>query len=1020
MSEIHIPFVHGENAQVDEKLLPQGALALAMNVRFAKDARVVSRNGYALAEDSPAAPSTASVAWRDDRTLLFYRRDEDMARFRERLPDGSYTSSLYNSAGGMYEAARRTVAAPRVKWAVSSSDCVAVNGYLFTVYDDTRSTDRLAGALHYVVHERATMRIVASGTIAAYADVSLGYFNAKCIDVGTNALCVYRVDNDVRLFTFDTTTLASTGDVHLVSADEEAEATQVSFDICPYDVNQFALATCLNAADALGVSLYRVSAAGAINLVANTSDGGATTKRVGVCKVENGTFSRRWLISWVDDDGDVWSGSFSSLGLVVDTFAKLDDSGNARGAPCSSSSESQGAFVCWAVTGTPAGKMAIWSPFGGSVKHYPSVYPVSKPKTTPDDGDVIWTVDRTEADIFDVFGTYRLFDLGGTYSVSAIAGNTICEAVAAQQQALCGARYADHESFESQRHIVTVDVDTDRDEHAMIAALPILVGLASLASRVDFVEIRTGEFVDTCYPARLNGQLFLSGARLREFDGSQLYESGLFQGPGAVNISSEVGSIPAGTRFYKVIWKWFDAAGRVHRSQPTAPLNADSVIDSDFTLAIEPPPCTARNANGRPTVFAEIYRTIDNGTNYFLVNPNERPTFVDGLLTPLVYVDTATDATISEHERLYTDGDILDNEEPPPCCYLAAGEDRLLMAGLEDRSEYRFSKRTTQGLAVSFSTDTAFGGTVDGDIVGVGYLDGVFYLGTRDAIWAVTGDGPDDLGDGQFTRPRRLPSDCGFQGQRSIVETPQGLMFQGSNGRLYLLPRGGGAPVWVGQPVRDAIEGYPFVTWSQFIPEQNIVVFACMLHTAEATDGIFLVYDTRIGEWVRDSWLVGVPPADPHTRLSRCAALRSGKLCIDGRIDETDLWSDSDDGETQAVIPLILETGDVRPFGVQGDGRVRRMTLLGEGARSNFTLECSRDSGTTWDTLAGEFEAVVLTDLTYDLPHVRGCEFKFRITAESCNSEGATAPGQGAIINSMSLEVFPAAGTKRLGSGQKR
>lgn len=1025
MPEIHVPFFRGEHAEIDTKLLPQGTLSHAENVRFAKDGRVVSRRGYAFVDDAttPAEPAQFSAAWRTDRTLLFYSRSSGPSTFREMLPDGTHTTAIKSSAGGTWEAPVRWVAAQRAQYSVTASDCAYVNGYLFCVYQDFDTDAAAAGALQYAVYHYTTRRLVASGTIVDYGVATEQYFNPKCIALGTDVFTFYRVDNDMRFFKISMSSLIG-GNITLspaISA-ETSDGEQISFDVCPFDGDEVALCVeSLTGSSSTGIKAYKVTAAGATTEFISSTAYGSTRKQVGIAKAPISA-GDGYVVSAVTD-GDVYVGAFNSAGTVLDAPAIIDSSGNCRGAPCSGTSETEEIFVCWAVSSSsPTGKMGVWGYSTGTVKYVPSVFPAAKPFETPDGGDAVWTVDRIEADT-PGFGTYKLFDLTDSYTADIDGGGLVLEAVAAQEQALSGAHFATA-AFDQRRHTVTIPVDSDFGTDALVTALPILVGISVYASRVDFVEIRTGEFVDACHAAHLNGQLFLSGARLREFDGSQLYESGLGQGPGVISVSTAVGEarIAAGDRFYKIIWKWIDAAGRIHRSQPSDTQTCNTVVASDHTLTIEAPPCTARTANGRPTIFAEIYRTIDNGSVFFLVNPNARPTFLSGLDTPLTYVDGATDAEISVNEQLYTEGDVLDNEEPPPCRYLAAGESRLLMAGLEDPSAYRFSRSAVPGLAVTFTTDVAFGGTVNGDVTGCAHLDGVFYIGTRDAIWAVGGDGPDDLGDGQFTRPRSLPSDSGFKNHRSIVEVPQGLLFQGGDARIYLLPRGGGAPSWIGQAVRDVTDAYPFVTWARFIPEQNVAIFSCVEHTTSETDGVFLVYDTRIGEWVRDVWLAdgaGVPAS--HVRLTRCASVREGRLLIDGNVQELEggYW-DTADGEQLDAITMTLITGDIRPFGVQGDGRVRAVTLLGEeGSEASITIDVSRDSGTTWDTPAGAWTGISLTDLRYDTPRVRGTEFRVRIRATP-SVEDLEAPAENAIINSLSLEIFPATGTKRLGSGQKR
>src|SRR6185436_17856552 len=126
------------------------------------------------------------------------------------------------------------------------------------------------------------------------------------------------------------------------------------------------------------------------------------------------------------------------------------------------------------------------------------------------------------------------------------------------------------------------------------------------------------------------------------------------------------------------------------------------------------------------------------------------------------------------------------NDEPPPCRYMWAGNDRVIMGGLEDPSEYRFSKLLFPGEPLQFTNDDAFKGHVDAEVTAVSCMDGIWYVFTRDSIFAVTGDGPDDMGNGFFAEPRRVSSVVGCVSHRSLVEIAEGMLFFARDGQIWL------------------------------------------------------------------------------------------------------------------------------------------------------------------------------------------------------------------------------------------
>ncbi len=1039
MPEIHVPFVKGLHEETEKRLLPQGHLVRAENMRIEKEGRVIQRNGYEFQDGAETTPAIASAGYEAKRTLHFRDRVdvETPAELWLRQPDATYTTPVNGSAVGMFETPTRTVATPTVRYSPVASDIVYVSGFIFVVYNDFDSigvsgTPSFDGALKYCVYERQSMRQVDSGTIVDFGVAASGTFNPKCVASGSNVMILWTQDGSVLLYVYNITTLtgAAVTLTPLISA-PTIGGRQASFDLCTSSLSNTCNLILEFGAGSAVIVHYTITTAGVASLVASHSGFGTDPKQVGTCRIAGNI-----AIGAVTSTGNVLAGYFTAAGATIDAVATIDNDGIASGAPVFLGHSTGNYYVAWARHGSPAGAMGCYVR-GGSLptEFVQGLFPIAKPFEDADAGVLVWCVDQTHDSFGDLitdtgdYGTYRLVDIGSIAegAVSPNEGRSVSEAVCAQEQAVAGNWYKS--AFYDQRRSVITFSTADESLatfNSYMVALPTLLGTAITATRIDFVETRLGDYTDRLYSAKLNGQLFVSGGRLREYDGSQFYESGLYQGPKEFTVESISGDgeFPPGDYQYMCMWKWVDAGGRIHRSAFSVPLTVEgSGENTAHELKIAVPHFSGRLAAGTVTISVEIYRTLVDQSIFHLLNPNERividPDLSIGFVT---FTDIATDESIEANEGPYIgpNGEVLDHDEPPSCKYIWAGEDRLIMGGLEVPSMYQLSRKARPGYAVAFSSDEVFRGTIEGVVTGVAQLDGTWFVSSSDNLWAVVGDGPDEGGQGNFSRPRKLPSDTGFKSQRSVVEVPQGLLFQGRGDKMYLLPRGGASPTWIGRMVQDTLEEFPFISCAMYLPEEHLAVFACWRFPEDEDDGDgrLLIFDTDAGEWMTDK-LFGTE--DESTRQFRSICPWGGKVLLDGAIQGTDESTDDHDGVSPGFIVEVLETGDMRYFGPGGLGRCRKATLLGEAIAEfvEVRVEVSRDSGATYDTPNGLFappDQPSFTDyLDYSLPWVRGSTFRYRITVTSCDDAGVPTIGAGAALNSMSFEVFPSKGLVNVG-----
>jgi hypothetical protein len=556
-----------------------------------------------------------------------------------------------------------------------------------------------------------------------------------------------------------------------------------------------------------------------------------------------------------------------------------------------------------------------------------------------------------------------------------------------------------------------------------VAYLPIWLGHGVYGC--DVVALEPGA---SRQAAKLNGETLFAGNSLHTFDGDLLVDAGLRDGPEIQTIVPSAGGItlPTGMYQYCAIWEWYDAGGRRHRSPPCRPY----VQTYSDAWAIAHVYCYPREGQwlatqtaGRQGVLCVVYRTTKDGTIFYRlpVAANVNAQSVDGYACVDV-IDTFSDATIVTGEVLYTQGDrggasgLLPNDPPPPCRYVCSGNDRAMIGGLEQRNEVRWSKLVYPGEGIAWSDDMAFRAQVPGTVTGVAFLDGAWYIFTREAIFQISGGGPDDTGSGAFSEARIVQSEVGCIDGRSIVSTGDGILFQAGADRIYLLPRGGNTPIWISQQVRDVLAAYPTIVGAAVVAQANAIALACVRDNGH---GAIVWYDVRTHEWMHDELLIA-----PTT-----LATQNGALLISGQVLETPgAYAENPRGLADAAaLTYEIVTGDIRPFGPEGQGRVRKVVILGEyRAQGSLTVYVSYDAGLTWTDYAtygfGPFDSHSVGEefaIEHRLKYVRGCPYRFKIQV-TCGFgfTGSVHPTEGATISALSFELFPSAGTRRLPAAQ--
>lgn len=539
---------------------------------------------------------------------------------------------------------------------------------------------------------------------------------------------------------------------------------------------------------------------------------------------------------------------------------------------------------------------------------------------------------------------------------------------------------------------------------------------------------------DQFQAVELGGSLYTAGGMVAQYDGRRLTELGFYGYPDLDTddfVVSTGGSIDDGTYTYAVVYEWNDSRGARHQS--AAKLVSVTVASGSNTgkVTITIPGIretrkewrvssdTFFQTDGRP-VSAAIYRTsgsADGGTILYRLEGPGVPSFEDLARSDgfsFTFVDTfRTNAIeLTAREILYTSANganELQNFPPPPSKVLVAHQDRLFGIDAADPTTMWYTKFARPGIGLAWNPSLVI--KFQETITAAASMDGNLYAFSRGSIYTVIERPADNTGlSTSYDAPQRLSGEIGCIEPRSVVTCPSGIFFQSASG-LFVAPRGGGTPVYVGKNVENTLRDYPIVVAALHVPIQNQVRFACV--TAEGPGGVgrILVYDYDSGAWFvwdygeipmsslvlhRDKMAIGIPSAESHVIWRE-----------DGGFDDP-----------SGYIATQLETGDIRLSGLAGYQAVQYANLLGTRLGScDVTVEESIDSGSTWETSSSWSLDTAEPDLKrrHTVRRRKSGQHRFRIT----ESSSGTVDTQGFAMNGMTLEVKRMRRADRLAGGKR-
>lgn len=346
--------------------------------------------------------------------------------------------------------------------------------------------------------------------------------------------------------------------------------------------------------------------------------------------------------------------------------------------------------------------------------------------------------------------------------------------------------------------------------------------------------------------AEIGQNLHITGGILWAFDGAQPVEQGFHLWPDNILLTgSGAGGVMTAQQYYYIVtYEWSDNQGNIHQSAPSIPLTVTTAgATSSVTLNINTLRLTYKTAQPVKIV---IWRWSAANQIFYQVTSVTSPTYNSTTTDSITYVDTVADSSIIGNRVLYTTGGVIENIAPPAASNLTMYKSRLWLVDSEDKNLLWYSKQVVEGTPVEMSdlltyyvapTQGAQGST--GGVTALSVLDDKLILFKQNAIYYVTGNGPDNTGaNNDLSEAIFVTGTAGCTNPQSIVMTPQGLMYQSDKG-IWLLGRN-----LQTQYIGADVEAYNSdnVLSAVTVPGTNQVRFTL-------DSGVTLMYDYYYNQW---------------------------------------------------------------------------------------------------------------------------------------------------------------------------
>lgn len=659
-----------------------------------------------------------------------------------------------------------------------------------------------------------------------------------------------------------------------------------------------------------------------------------------------------------------------------------------------------------------------------------NVIPVSK----PDVQQRVWCVTYGGGVANEAFGRYVLLRFSGTELIGS-SSNDPTPVVELASPEFDSPGSALHPISQWGRAFHAVSVQAETSGGATVFALPFVIKARTNASGTKEPTSSVDVYSYSRYnqephrhaqtagramfvagqPTELYGILQEHAASFPEHGGVEL---GFAHAPviATVTATPSAGGVQAGTYNYYAVCEWTDDEGNVHLSPPSEPY--ELVLSAASSVALVVLTCSVgqRRDMGQAlaiqTIPVRIYRTVNGGTDAQEVPISPTGPGGGGIGNRLEFTDTVADSVIDDNEFIYTAGGVLPNVLAPSCRYIAISEERLWCGGLWASNVVECSKIKIVGEPYNFTGDPSHQVEVPGEVTGLAYMDGQVGVFCDDAIYIVGGDGPNDQGGGGFPPPRALIRGVGCPRSlsASILETEAGIIFRSTLG-YYLIPRGWGSPVYIGEKVHE--EDEVVLSAATTTTSEHRLARFLVCASGETKSDTVLALDLTSMQWIRDEYTVN--GSITGQGFSEIGEWPDGLALFSYGLQRTDnlkiIWAESEAltgdagaegaGATTFISMYVQTAWQYGSWGPMGYGRVETVSLLFEAAGAcglNMTVETddNADQAATQWTIAASSEAQYRT-MTVKFQNCAAYRITLYDAATSGNSSGLRLIALGAL-----------------------
>lgn len=532
----------------------------------------------------------------------------------------------------------------------------------------------------------------------------------------------------------------------------------------------------------------------------------------------------------------------------------------------------------------------------------------------------------------------------------------------------------------------------------------------SAGSDIENFTVTTFELFSTerRQTAGAGGLLYIAGAPLQLYDGFSLTEAGFNEVPTIKSITADSsGSLAEDAEYeYVLVWEYALPDGTFFESPPSPPFSFETGTGEDEAVVTVHAPHSTRVALGDAIYGAQVtgvlYRTQWDSTNaarfseFKEAQRFEIPGGLDGYGADVSVDDTRSDSALSTRPTLYTQGGPVEHNAPEACTFIDASSSRITVGGLARQSETQESKELPLDTPANFSTLSSFFSRFPEPVVGVVSLDGGRIVFTSSNVYTLEGEGPADDASGALPPPVELASAGGLKSANSLLKAPDGVWFQLDDSKLYRMPRGRGAPEWLGVDIQDTLASFPDITGAARVRVDDAVAFATQ--NSAGTAARIVLRSLRTGIWTEDT-----PPLETSSGIEALCSFGERLAYVSGGVVYAQSASGFTDGSS-TLIELQWKTHPLFPFELGGNGVMHDVMITGEyRSAGTLALRVSYDSGLNFQT----YDSFTLSGLS------AGALVRRRWAIQQSDLQSAvfeltftpSEPGEGFVANQLDLLV---------------